>query len=58
LNSREKGKRGEREAASFLREHGFAAPGFMNPEGIVCYHVAAACGFKKTLENNEAPKGQ
>lgn len=33
-----------------------AAPGFMKPEGIVCFHVAANVGFKKTLERDEAPK--
>ncbi|HEX2099669.1 MAG TPA: RNA ligase family protein [Candidatus Synoicihabitans sp.] len=33
-----------------------AAPGFMRPEGIVCFHVAANCGFKKTLERDDAPK--
>ena len=26
-----------------------AAPGFMNPEGIVVYHVAGNVGFKKTF---------
>ncbi len=33
-----------------------AAPGFMDPEGIVCYHVAGNCGFKKTLDNDAIPK--
>lgn len=33
-----------------------ASPGFMNPEGIVCYHVAAGIGFKKTILKDEAPK--
>ena len=33
-----------------------AAPGFMKPEGIVCYHVAGNVGFKKTLEKDEEPK--
>lgn len=33
-----------------------AAPGFMDPEGIVIYHVAAGVGFKKTLKNDESPK--
>lgn len=41
-----------------LRENGsVAAPGFMNPEGIVIYHVAANQLFKVTLENDELPKG-
>ena len=35
-----------------------AAPGFMRPEGIVCYHTAAGVGFKKTLEKDEQPKGK
>ena len=33
-----------------------AAPGFMNPEGIVCYHVASGVALKKTLHKDEAPK--
>jgi hypothetical protein len=33
-----------------------AAPGFMKPEGIVVFHTAANCGFKKTIENDETPK--
>ena len=33
-----------------------AAPGFMKPEGIVCFHTAANVGFKKTLEKDDVPK--
>lgn len=33
-----------------------AVPGFMNPEGVVVYHVAAGTYFKKTLEKDEEPK--
>jgi hypothetical protein len=33
-----------------------AAPGFMDPEGVVIYHVAAGMGFKKTLKKDEVPK--
>lgn len=33
-----------------------AAPGFMKPEGIVCFHTAANVGFKKTIEKDETPK--
>lgn len=33
-----------------------AAPGFMNPEGVVVYHIAAGIGFKKTIENDGVPK--
>ena len=35
-----------------------AAPGFMKPEGVVVYHVAAGIGFKKTLEKDEVPKSK
>lgn len=34
----------------------FASPGFMNPEGIVVYHVASGVCFKKTAENDSIPK--
>lgn len=34
-----------------------AAPGFMEPEGVVVYHHAANSMFKVTLKNDEAPKG-
>ena len=45
-------------ALNDLREQGsFAAPGFRNPEGIVCFHVAGNFGFKKTLDNDALPKG-
>jgi len=33
-----------------------AAPGFMNPEGVVIFHTATGTMFKKTLEN-DCPKG-
>ena len=33
-----------------------AAPGYMNPEGIVCFHVAANIGLKKTIKGDDAPK--
>lgn len=42
---------------SFLREDGsVAAPGFMKPEGVIVFHVAANAGFKVTLEKDEEPK--
>jgi hypothetical protein len=45
------------DALNDLRLNGSkAAPGFMNPEGIVMYHQAANLMFKVTLENDEAPK--
>jgi hypothetical protein len=34
-----------------------AAPGFMQPEGIVIYHAASRTLFKKTIEKDEQPKG-
>jgi hypothetical protein len=33
-----------------------AAPRFMNPEGIVVFHVAGNVGFKMTLDNDGVPK--
>ena len=43
----------------FLFHYGsVAAPNYMNPEGVVVYHVAGNVGFKKTLENDAQPKGQ
>lgn len=42
-----------------LRKNGSAAvPGWSTPEGVVVFHIAAGIGFKKTLEKDEAPKGQ
>ena len=35
-----------------------AAPGFMKPEGVVIYHVAARVYFKKTIEKDEFHKGE
>jgi len=31
-----------------------ASPGFMNPEGVVIYHISANISFKKTITNDEA----
>lgn len=46
------------EALADLRENGSkASPGFMKPEGVICFHIAGNFGFKKTLEKDEAPKG-
>lgn len=33
-----------------------AAPGFMKPEGIVCFHIAANIAFKTTLEKDHEHK--
>lgn len=44
-------------AVEWLRTNGsLASPGFMRPEGIVCWHGAANIGFKKTLLKDEVPK--
>lgn len=41
-----------------LRMNGsFAAPGYPKPEGIVVFHIAGNVGFKKTIENDDQPKG-
>lgn len=34
-----------------------AAPGFMNPEGVVVFHVHSGQLFKKTLDKNDDHKG-
>lgn len=34
-----------------------AAEGFMQPEGVVVYHVASGVCFKKTIDKDEQPKG-
>lgn len=42
-----------------LREEGSrAAPGFMQPEGIVVFHTASGVLFKKTIEKDAEPKGR
>lgn len=46
-------------ALTQLRQRGsFAAPGYMNPEGVIVFHAASGKLFKKTLEHDEQPKGQ
>ncbi len=40
------------------RNGSIASPGFMQPEGIVIYHQAAKQYFKKTVEKDEAHKGE
>jgi hypothetical protein len=41
-----------------LAENGSkAAPGFMDPEGIVIYHDQGKLYFKQTLQGDEVPKG-
>lgn len=44
-------------ALSMLRDAGSAAaPGFMDPEGIVIFHAASRQLFKVTLDNDDASK--
>lgn len=46
------------ECLARLREHGsVAAPGCMNPEGIIIYHGASKSYFKATLDKDDLPKG-
>ena len=46
------------DAVESLRKHGsMAAPGFMQPEGIIIWHDAAQHYFKKTLLKDEQHKG-
>lgn len=46
-------------ALNLLRESGsYAAPGFMNPEGVIVYHSASRAYFKVLLENDSEPKGK
>lgn len=47
------------ETMSRLKETGsLAAPGFMNPEGVVIFHTASYALFKKTFEKDDAGKGK
>jgi hypothetical protein len=45
--------------AKHLLKYGgsIAAPGFMDPEGVVVYHHAANVYFKSTIKDDEKPKG-
>lgn len=46
-------------ALELLRIGGsWAAPGFMNPEGVVVYHTAGNNLFKATIDNDAEPKQQ
>ena len=44
--------------AKLAHEGSVAAPGFMDPEGIVVYHTAVGTMFKKTIKNDDQPKGR
>lgn len=46
-----------RDALLILRINGsLAAPGFMEPEGIVVFHTASNTAFKATIDNDDKPK--
>lgn len=45
------------ELGDLLAGGSIAAPGFMNPEGVVIYHIAAGQYFKKTILKDDEPKG-
>lgn len=42
---------------SLVRGGSVAAPGFMDPEGVVVFHSATGTLFKRTIKNDDAPKG-
>lgn len=44
--------------AKLTHEGSFAAPGFMDPEGIVIYHTAIGTMFKKTIKGDDQPKSK
>ncbi len=44
--------------AKLRNEGSIAAPGFMNPEGVILYHTAAKTSFKVTLDNDDKAKGE
>lgn len=45
------------EYIALLAENGScAAPGFMDPEGVVMFHTAGNVGFKKTIKKDDVPK--
>ena len=42
-----------------LKSYGsWAAPRFVDPEGIVVFHTAANVAFKKTIKNDHQPKNK
>jgi hypothetical protein len=48
----------ERAILALAGNGSFAAPGFMDPEGVVLYHTASGTCFKKTIKGDESPKGK
>jgi hypothetical protein len=41
---------------NFVANGSAAAPGFMDPEGVVIYHSASKTYYKKTVKNDDQPK--
>lgn len=42
--------------AKLAAEGSSAAPGFMDPEGVIIYHVASRMLFKQTIKDDSEPK--
>lgn len=47
----------DEEMATLAARGSYAAPGFMNPEGVVVHHSGNGAVFKVTFEHDEAGKG-
>lgn len=50
--------RADAEIVRLMDKGSQAAPGYMNPEGVVVFHIAGNVGFKKTIDNDDQPKGK
>ena len=48
----------DRAINTLMEEGSKAAPGFMNPEGVVVWHSATRSLFKKTIKDDHQPKGK
>lgn len=44
--------------AKLAHEGSVAAPGFMDPEGVVVFHTASNTMFKKTVKKDDTPKSR
>lgn len=51
-------ERVEQVKARLVESGSVAAPGFMNPEGVIVYHSAINGVFKSLIENDDKPKGE
>lgn len=45
-----------RSLAQLIADGSIAAPGFMDPEGIVIFHTASGTAYKKTIKDDGVPK--